>query len=146
MNPQPGDPTPIIGAHTDIAALGRGGPKPEHEKTASEDADVYDWAAIAADPGFAELKAAKRRFIVPATIFFLVYYMTLPVLIGFFPAIMKTPVWGKVNWAYLFALSQFIMTWVVCALYVRTARRWDEMNATLLARHPRRRDVVMGEE
>ncbi len=43
-----------------------------------------DWERIARHPGFAELKRAKRRFIIPATIFFMVYYMTLPVLVGFF--------------------------------------------------------------
>lgn len=91
-----------------------------------------DWEKIARHPGFAELKKAKMRFIVPATIFFMIYYMALPVLVGFFPEQMKQPVIGKVNWAYLFALSQFIMTWVLCWLYVRAARRWDKMNAELL--------------
>ena len=135
---KPQDFTPISGSPTDVAPLGRGGEKPEHEKTAAEDGAPYDWAAIANDPAFAALKAAKLRFIIPATIFFLVYYMTLPVLVGFYPELMKKPVWGKVNWAYLYALSQFIMTWVVCALYVRTAKRWDKMNVELLARFPRR--------
>ena len=134
----PPDPTPISGGPTDVAPLGRSGPKPDHEKTAGEDGTPYDWDAIANDPAFAALKAAKRRFIIPATIFFLIYYMTLPVLVGFFPVIMKTPVWGKVNWAYIYALSQFLMTWIVCAMYVRVARRWDIMNSDLLARFPRR--------
>ena len=93
-----------------------------------------DWNRIANDPDFHALQRAKRRFIIPATVFFLLYYMALPVLIGFWPVLMKTPVIGKVNWAYLFALSQFIMTWVVCWLYVRAARRWDIMNAALLAK------------
>ncbi len=90
------------------------------------------WDKIASHPGFAELKRAKLRFIIPATIFFFVYYMALPLLVGFFPEFMKKPVLGKVNWAYIFALSQFIMTWVVCGLYVRAARRWDKMNEELL--------------
>lgn len=90
------------------------------------------WEQIAQHPGFAELKRAKLRFIIPATIFFMVYYMALPILVGFFPEVMKKPVWGKVNWAYLFALSQFIMTWVICGLYVRVARRWDKMTVELL--------------
>lgn len=128
------DPTPISGGPTDVSPLGRGGPKPEHERTAGESEAPFDWNLIANDPAFAALKAAKRRFILPATIFFFVYYMTLPVLVGFFPALMKTPVWGKVNWAYTYALSQFIMTWTLCALYVRAARKWDIMNAELLAR------------
>lgn len=136
--PENFDPTPISGGPTDVSPLGRGGEKPAHERTASEDGDPHNWAAIAADPGFAELKRAKLRFIIPGTIFFLVYYMALPVLVGFFPEVMKAPVLGKVNWAYLFALSQFIMTWVVCAMYVRAARRWDVMNAELLARLVRR--------
>lgn len=135
-NPQ--DFTPISGGPTDVAPLGRSGEKPEHEKTADEDANPVDWAAIESHPEFAALKKAKLRFIIPGTIFFLVYYMTLPVLVGFFPAAMKTPVWGKVNWAYIFALSQFIMTWVMCALYVRVAKGWDKMNAELLAKVPRR--------
>jgi uncharacterized membrane protein (DUF485 family) len=136
--PENADFTPQSGGPTDVAPLGRTGPKPAHERTASEDGDPYDWGAIARDPAFAELKAAKRRFIIPATIFFMVYYMTLPVLVGFFPELMKKPVLGKVNWAYLYALSQFLMTWVLCAMYVRTARRWDEMNVALLSRFPRR--------
>ncbi len=130
--------TPISGGPTDVAPLGRDLPKPEHEKTAGEDGDRYDWAAVANDPAFAELKAAKRRFIIPGTVFFFVYYMTLPVLVGFCPEMMKTPVLGKVNVAYLFALSQFLMTWILCALYVRAARRWDVMNAALLAKYPPR--------
>ena len=130
----PQDFTPESGGPTDVAPLGRSGPKPEHEKTADEDGNPYDWDAIANDPAFAALKKAKLRFIIPGTIFFLVYYTTLPILVGFFPALMKTPVWGKVNWAYIFALSQFIMTWVIAAMYVRVARRWDVMNAKLLAK------------
>jgi len=136
--PNPDDLTPIVGSQTDIAPLGRRDPKPEHEKTAGEDGDPFDWAAIAADPDFAALKRAKLRFIIPGTIFFLIYYMTLPILVGFFPEAMKTPVWGKVNWAYAFALSQFIMTWVLCAMYVRAARKWDIMNSELLAKFVKR--------
>jgi len=137
-NPENPDYTPISGGPTDVAPLGRSGPKPAHEKTADEDGDPFPWAAIANDPGFAALKRAKLRFIVPGTLFFFCYYMALPILVGFFPAMMKAPILGKVNAAYLFALSQFIMTWVLCAMYVRAAKRWDIMNAELLAKFIRR--------
>lgn len=92
-----------------------------------------DWTAIEQRPDFKALLAAKQRFIVPATVFFLVYYMALPVLIGYFPEAMKKPVWGAVNWAYAFALSQFAMTFIVAALYVRQSREWDRMEHALLA-------------
>jgi uncharacterized membrane protein (DUF485 family) len=93
-----------------------------------------NWEQIHDDPDFHALQRAKRRFIIPATIFFLAYYLTLPVLVGYWPETMKQPVIGKVNWAYLFALSQFIMTWVLAAMYVRVARKWDALNAKLLAK------------
>ena len=93
-----------------------------------------DWDKIANDPAFHELQRAKRRFIIPATIFFLAYYLALPLLVGYFPDAMKQPVWGKVNPAYLFALSQFLMAWIMAGLYVRAAARWDKMNAALLAK------------
>ena len=93
-----------------------------------------DWNRIASDPDFHALQRAKRRFIFRATVFFMLYYMARPVLVGYWPDVMKRPVWGKMNWAYLFALSQFLMTWIVCALYVRAARKWDRLNAALLAK------------
>ena len=45
---------------------------------------------VAAMDDFRALVAAKRRFIVPATIFFIVYYFALPILVGYAPDLMKT--------------------------------------------------------
>lgn len=98
---------------------------------------AIDWQRIEQDPDFAALVRRKAKLIVPATVFFLAYYMALPVLVGFWPEMMKEPAFGKVNWAYLFALSQFVMTWVMCWLYVRAAKNWDRMNAALLAKYNR---------
>ena len=123
----PEDPTPIIAAPTDIAPLTHRGPKPPHERTADEEADVVDWERLAGSEKFRELLKAKRRFILPATIFFIVYYFALPVLIGYARSFMETPVWGPVNLAYLFALSQFFVAWIIAALYVRAAARFDRM-------------------
>ena len=84
-----------------------------------------DWDRVAANPEFRALMKAKKRFIVPATIFFVVYYFTLPVLVGYAPGFMDRRVFGVLNIAYLFALSQFFMAWTIAALYVRVARKWD---------------------
>jgi uncharacterized membrane protein (DUF485 family) len=40
---------------------------------------------------------------------------------------MATRVAGRINVAYLFALSQFVMAWGLMAAYVRRARRFDRM-------------------
>ncbi len=64
---------------------------------------------------------------------FLIYYFTLPVLVGYWPELMKREVWGVVNWAYLFAFSQFLMAWTLAYLYMRVARRFDQMSEKILA-------------
>jgi len=124
VSPEPGDPTPIVGAPTDIAPAGRSGPRPPHEQTADEDLSGVDWEKIAARPDFRDLLHRKARFIVPASIFFIVYYFALPVLVGYAAPFMKTRV-GPVNIAYLFALSQFFVAWIIAALYVRAANIFD---------------------
>ena len=93
---------------------------------------LSDWNFIAANEEFKNLMAAKARFIVPATVFFIVYYFALPVLVGYAPALMSRPVFGPVNVAYLFALSQFLVVWVIAALYVRAANRFDAMGKRVL--------------
>ena len=79
--------------------------------------------------------AAKRRFIVPATVFFIAYYFALPILVGYFPGVMDRDVVGNINLAYLFALSQFVMAWVVMWLYVRRARHFDALEHGIVQRH-----------
>ncbi len=130
----PDDPTPIVAAPTDIAPLSHGQPKPPHERTADEEAGGIDWERLAASDRFRDLLKAKRRFIIPATIFFVVYYFALPVLIGYARALMAKPVIGPLNWAYLFALSQFFVAWIIAALYVRAAARFDKMAAGVISK------------
>jgi uncharacterized membrane protein (DUF485 family) len=134
MEPEPGDQTPAIGAETDVAPLGRSTDKPAHELTAAEDADVADWDRVAAMAEFKALLVSKRKFIIPATVFFIVYYFALPVLVGYAPRLMERKVLGVINLAYLFALSQFFMAWIIAALYVRVARRWDEMARAIIGK------------
>jgi uncharacterized membrane protein (DUF485 family) len=93
---------------------------------------LSDWDRVAAHSEFKDLMVAKARFIVPATMFFVVYYFALPVLVGYAPELMAKPVWGPVNIAYLFALSQFFMAWGVAWLYIRAANRFDAMAKRVL--------------
>ncbi len=84
------------------------------------------WVGVAASPEFKSLLAAKARFVVPATAFFIIYYFALPISVGYFPELMSRKVLGPVNIAYLFALSQFFMAWIIAALYLRAAGRFDK--------------------
>jgi uncharacterized membrane protein (DUF485 family) len=90
-----------------------------------------NWDQIASTPEFAALLRRKRRFVVPATVFFVVYYFALPVLVGYFPDLMRRTIWGPVNLAYAFALSQFAMAWILAWLYVRAAGKTDPLAENL---------------
>ena len=94
-----------------------------------------DWSAIEAKPEFRTLLGHKARFIVAATVFFLAYYLALPLLVGYAPDLMKRKVLGEVNVAYLFALSQFFMAWIMAFIYVRVASRWDREAAAVIKGH-----------
>src|SRR6266853_3060107 len=134
QEPQPpiDDLTPEVGAATDVAPLGRADAKPPHELTAAEDSQPVDWSRVTQMPEFRAMVRAKLRFIIPAVIFFVVYYFALPVLVGYAPGLMSKRVIGVVNIAYLFALSQFFMAWIIAALYLRAAARFDKMEHTVI--------------
>ncbi|MDX6588343.1 MAG: hypothetical protein QOI31_2816 [Solirubrobacterales bacterium] len=80
-----------------------------------------DWDAAANSPEFKELAAQKRRFVVPATIFFLTWYFGFIILAGVAPDFMGEKVIEGVTIGYIFALSQFVMVWVLAAAYLRRA-------------------------
>ena len=126
------DLTPEVGAATDVAPLARSEKKPAHELTAAEDSNPVDWSRVTQLPEFRAMVLAKLRFIIPAVIFFVVYYFALPVLVGYAPGLMSKRVIGVVNIAYLFALSQFFMAWIIAALYLRAAARFDKMEHTVI--------------
>lgn len=90
------------------------------------------WDEIAESKAFQALMATKKKFIVPAFIFFVVYYFALPVLVGYAPQFMSTKVIGEVNLAYLFALSQFFVAWIIAGLYVRAANNFDRLAKDIL--------------
>jgi uncharacterized membrane protein (DUF485 family) len=90
------------------------------------------WDRVAASPEFRHLMAAKKIFIVPAFVFFLIYYFLLPLLVGYAPQFMSIKVWGNVNLAYLFALSQFFMAWTIAGLYVRASDNFDEISKDIV--------------
>jgi uncharacterized membrane protein (DUF485 family) len=95
------------------------------------EASQSTWDKIAESREFQDLMATKKLFIVPAFIFFVVYYFALPVLVGYAPQFMSIKV-GPVNLAYLFALSQFFVAWIIAGLYVRAANNFDRLAQDIL--------------
>ena len=85
-----------------------------------EAAPGRDWQAIEASPEFQELVTARRSFLVPATIVFLVFSLGYLLLAAFVQDFMGKDV-GGVPVAFLAALTQVFLTWAITWAYLRKA-------------------------
>lgn len=115
---------------------------PPTEPSSKRSSDEAEWNRIAASPEFQNLLAVKKMFIVPAFVFFLGYYLLLPVLVGYAPRLMSTRVAGSVTLAYFFALSQFVVGWTIACLYLKASSRFDQLVKDLLETSARKNDLL----
>ena len=83
----------------------------------------HDWDAIERSPEFRELVTRRRRFVVPATIFFMAWYLGFILLAGYAPDFMGESIYEGFTVGYLLALTQFIMVWGLGLVYLRKADR-----------------------
>lgn len=116
-----------------ISAGDAGKAMPRPVASPAQVSDV-NWQAVEDDRDFRELIHEKRNFIIPATIFFLVYYFGFLVLVGYFPSVVDVNVIGNINLAYIIAISEFIMAWVIVYLYVRRARLFDKLANAIVSK------------
>ncbi len=82
-----------------------------------------DWEAIERSPEFQELVGRRRRFVVPATIFFLAWYLGFILLAGYAEDFMGESVYQGLTVGYVLALTQFLMVGVLGLMYLRRAER-----------------------
>jgi uncharacterized membrane protein (DUF485 family) len=82
-----------------------------------------DWIAAERSPEFRELIRKRRRFVLPATIFFLTWYFGFIILAGYAEDFMGESIYEGFTVGYLLALTQFIMVWTLGWLYLRKADR-----------------------
>ena len=90
-----------------------------------------DWVAAERSPEFRELIRKRKSFVVPATIFFLVWYFGFIILAGYATDFMgKEFLTDGFTVGYALALTQFVMTWVLGWMYLRRAdRQFDGLAA-----------------
>jgi uncharacterized membrane protein (DUF485 family) len=82
-----------------------------------------DWEAVERRPEFQELERRRRSFVVPATIFFLAWYMGFILLCGYAPDFMAESVYQGLTVGYVLALTQFVMVAVLGLWYLRKSDR-----------------------
>jgi len=94
----------------------RPGPEPgaEGESTFEE---------VQASEEFQHLRRTLRRFVFPATVGFLAWYLLYVLMTGYARGLLDTKVLGNINIAYVFGLLQFISTFAIAYLYSRFAER-----------------------
>ncbi|MFE5894415.1 DUF485 domain-containing protein [Streptomyces sp. NPDC056468] len=105
-------------------------------------ADVY--LEVQRSAAFQEVRSRYRRFVVPAVVIFLSWYVAYIVAATTAPELMARPVTGAVNVAMLAGLGQFLTTFLLTWAYARHARlrrdraalelRWDTQELTRVAK------------
>ena len=94
-----------------------------------------DWVAVEQSAEFRELIAARRRFVLPATIFFLAWYFGFVLLAGYAPDFMAESVYEGLTVGYCIALTQFVMVGVLGILYLRRSERVYDPLAEKVVQH-----------
>lgn len=94
---------------------------------------TIDWAAIARHPKFVELHHRKTVFLFGWWIFSTVFYFLLPIGAAYAPGLFKAKIIGNINFGYLFALSQFFVSWGIALYYARVAnQKFDRLTRELI--------------
>lgn len=94
--------------------------------------DSIQFEKIAEDRKFKALLRKKKLFIIPVSIFFMLFYFSLPVLSAY-TTILNHPAIGSITWAWVLAFAQFVMTWILCTLYVRRSAYFDRVADEVVA-------------
>ncbi|MGW2473927.1 DUF485 domain-containing protein [Streptomyces sp. NPDC001665] len=101
-------------------------------------ADIY--LEVQRSEAFQEVRRRYRRFVVPATTAFFIWYLAYVVTAVTAPGLMARPVAGAVNVAMVVGLGQFLTTFLLTGAYARHARlrrdraaldlRWETQEMT----------------
>lgn len=93
----------------------------------------YDWAAIAKNTKFQELTSKKMTFLFGWWIFSSAYYFLLPIGAAYAPGLFKIKIIGVINFGYMFALSQFFVSWGLALYYAHVANKdFDRLTKELI--------------
>lgn len=107
---------------------------PERGSTAV-DAGLTPYEQMQAEPEFQELRRTLRRFIFPATVAFLAWYLLYVLMSAYARDFMGTKLLGNINVAYVFGLLQFVSTFVIAFVYSRYAdKHFDPLAERLRGR------------
>ena len=92
-----------------------------NERPSNQAGDGATFEEVQASEEFQHLKRTLRRFIFPATIGFLAWYLLYVLMSAYARDFMGIQLLGNINVAYVFGLLQFVSTFVIAFVYARYA-------------------------
>ncbi|WP_416978167.1 DUF485 domain-containing protein [Streptomyces sp. T028] len=132
------------GATASVGTYGAEMPTARREREDGALAAAQVYLEVQRSAAFQEVRSRYRRFVGPAFLGFLLWYVGYVVTATAAPGFMARPVVGAVNVALLAGLGQFLTTFLLTWAYVRHARlrrdraalelRWDTQELTRGAR------------
>lgn len=93
-----------------------------------------NYARLVATPEFKQLLARKKRFMLPAVCFFLIFYFMLPILATYTTLLRGTTVFG-ITYVWVFALCQFVVVWGLGWVYVQKSTVYDQLAKDILVQN-----------
>jgi uncharacterized membrane protein (DUF485 family) len=103
-------------------------PKGNCVSTTGERARRTVYQDVQESPDFQELRSRLRRFVFPASVGFLLWYLAYVLMASYAREFMAVKVLGNINVGLLFGLLQFVSTFAITTFYVRYAdRRLDPL-------------------
>lgn len=101
------------------------------ESSARQLQEEVNYTEVVQSEEFQSLLERKRKFIVPMSIFFLSFFIALPIMTSY-STVLNTSAFGDITWAWIFAFAQFVMTWALCMLYNKKAESFDKAAEKIL--------------
>ena len=65
-------------------------------------------------------------------IFSVIYYFLLPIGAAYFTGLFNIKLWGVINFGLVFALSEFLVAWLIAFFYAKKAGEFDAMAEAII--------------
>lgn len=76
----------------------------------------------------------RQTFLFSTTFIFLALYISLPILTSF-TSVLDQKVYGEITLVWIYALSLFAMTIILCSFYISQAKKHDKRVAALIEKY-----------
>lgn len=95
--------------------------------------DDINYEAINRLESFNRFVKKKNTFLFGVTFTFLTFYVLLPIL-AFTPVLQQKAI-GSITWVWVYSACLFVMTIVLCTVYIKMASKFDKAAESVLTEY-----------